>query len=193
MWWMLGGRSSSREKKKKSEKKKRKKGLKRSRKSSREKIFISIFHIHFRDISIMDIFLMPRTCYMLMLMLFHLIFPFPIPRTSECIEMGLLWIEIWREEEKERVRDKALLLILLDGHRCYIFLFHIFFWCVIREENCNLNLNNAFHSLSNREALCYSAKKKSRVWMYEMRLLYCVNVNVDMKDLCGVQRREGKF
>lgn len=79
MWWMLGGRRCRRRgKRKRSEKKEERKGIEK-KKSSREKNFISIFHIHFRDISIMDIFLMPRTCYMLMLMLFHLIFPFPTP------------------------------------------------------------------------------------------------------------------
>lgn len=72
--------TSSREKRKKS--RRRRKGIEKMEKYNRtaeRKNFISIFHIHFRDISIMDIFLMPRTCYMLMLMLFHLIFPFPIP------------------------------------------------------------------------------------------------------------------
>lgn len=106
MWWMLGGRRSRRGKKKS----RRKKGLKRWKKQQR-KIFISIFHIHSRDISIMDIFLMPRTCYMLMLMLFHLIFPFPTPHThrslfsflfssSSSFEWLLKWDFLNREREK---------------------------------------------------------------------------------------------
>lgn len=123
MWWMLGGRRCRRGKRK-AKLGEKKKGIEKEKKkvSSREKIFISIFHIHFRDISIMDIFLMPRTCYMLMLMLFHLIFPFPIPLSS--IEMELLWIEQHWCERGESAQGTA---DIVERSSLYIYiLFHFF-------------------------------------------------------------------
>lgn len=162
MWWMLGGRRSRRGKKKS----RRKKGLKRWKKQQR-KIFISIFYIHSRDISIMDIFLMPRTCYMLMLMLFHLIFPFPTPHTHRSLFSFLFsssssfeWLLKWDflNREREKTCEGRVCCFCCAGWSSTLLCINFisFFWCVTREENCNLNF-----SLSCRSLLCllFSEKK----------------------------------
>lgn len=119
MWWMLGGRRSRQGKKKS----RRKKGIEKMWKKQQRKIFISIFHIHSRDISIMDIFLMPRTCYMLMLMLFHLIFPFPTLLSFPFFFSFFLsssssfeWLLKWDFLNRERKTCEGRVCCMLGGH-----------------------------------------------------------------------------
>lgn len=127
------------------------------------------------------LFLMSRTWHMLMLMLFHLNFFIPSISHPIFLSVDFKYTFIYCEMNELFCVILYSVYVVCEwldggaamGGQTFILHFFFFFWCVIREENCNLNLNNVFFfcAAATAVAICHPFNEginiEQNVYMHE--------------------------